>query len=347
LRELERAMWEGARPTASGFLIPDDESLFVFLAVHAVGHGFERPEWVENVYEAAGLVNDWPRVWEIAQRARVTEAVRAAMSEQPDEPELPVLDGPIGRAVWWTTYVLRGHAIPRDVRDRLRESLGMHRQGFGLVGLKGGRFVRVGDLDLVVDRGVFDPQAVSLRAVDIAERSLTGGDPGVILDIGTGSGAVAIAAARRWPSAEVHGSDVSSRAVRCAERNAVRLGVRASFHQGTLVRPMPASLRGRVDLVFSNVPYIPPAGGRRVEGWDVPLATIFGPDADGLGLMRDLIRELPRFLRPGGLWVFQVADHQLESLGVELANGGFECVLPESRSPGKANVAVAWWRGTR
>jgi release factor glutamine methyltransferase len=109
---------------------------------------------------------------------------------------------------------------------------------------------------------------------------------------------------------------------------------------------MPASLRGRVDLVFSNVPYISPAGGRRVEGWDVPLATIFGPDADGLGLMRDLVRELPRYLRPGGLWVFQVADDQLESLVVELANGGFDSVLPESRFPGKANVAVAWWRGT-
>jgi methylase of polypeptide subunit release factors len=338
-------MWEHASQTSSGFLIPEEESLFVFLAVHAVGHDFERREWVENVYKAAELVTDWPRVWEIARRARVTEAVRAAMAEQPEGAQIPLLDGPLGRSVWWATYMMRGHVIPRSARDRIREAVGMQRRGFGMVGLRGGRIVRIGELDLIVDRGVFDPQEVTLRAFDLAERSVTADGPGVVLDIGTGSGAVAIAAARRWPSADVHGTDISFRAARCARRNAMRLGVHASFHVGNLLSPIPSRLRGRVDLAFSNVPYVSPAGGRRVEGWNVPMETIFGPDVDGLGLMRDLIRELPRYLRPGSVWVFQVADAQLESIAGELSDSGFELIWPTSRSPGRATIAAARWGG--
>jgi release factor glutamine methyltransferase len=346
LHELERAMWERARTTPSGFLIPDDESLFVFLAVHAVGHGFERREWVDNVHAAAERVGDWQRVWAIARRAHVTNTVRVAMSEQPPGIRIPVLDGPVGRAVWWSTYLLRGHTLPRKLRERLRESVGMHRRGFGIVGLRGTRKVRVGDLSLVIDRGVFDPRDVTLQAVDLAERLMADDAPGVVVDIGTGSGAVAIAAARRWPSADIHGSDVSFRAVGCAQRNAIRLGVNASFHVGNLLTPIPSTLRGRVDLAFSNVPYVSPAGGRKVEGWDVPMETIFGPDVDGLGLMRDLMSELPRYLRPGAVWVFQVADAQLESVATELSNSGFEPLVPKSRRTGRAAIAAARWGGS-
>ena len=117
------------------------------------------------------------------------------------------------------------------------------------------------------------------------------------------------------------------------------------FYTGSLIRPMPASLRGTVDLVFSNVPYVSPAGGREPEGWKVPLTTIYGPDADGLGFMRELCRELPTFLRPGGLWVFQIADQQLEPWQVHLVANGFEPLPADRRRPGKAIVAAARWKG--
>jgi methylase of polypeptide subunit release factors len=122
--------------------------------------------------------------------------------------------------------------------------------------------------------------------------------------------------------------------------------VHPSFHAGSLLQPIPAALQRRVDLVFSNVPYVPPAGGRRAEGWNVPLETIFGPDVDGLGLMRDLIRELPLYLRRDAVWVFQVADSQLEPLAAELLNSGFEPLLPGNRRPGRAAIAAARWRGS-
>jgi release factor glutamine methyltransferase len=204
----------------------------------------------------------------------------------------------------------------------------------------------VGDLDLIVDPGVFDPQGVTIRAIDLAEELLEGDAPRAIIDIGTGSGAVAIAAAKRWCFAEIHGSDVSIRAVRCAVRNADRLGVRVAFHAGRLLDPMPPSLVGRVDAAFSNVPYVSPAGGKGNMGFDVPLATIYGPGADGLGLMRDLARELPRFLRPGGLWVFQIGDSQLEPWAAHLSATGFEPILPSVRRPGMAAIAAARWNGS-
>jgi release factor glutamine methyltransferase len=346
LRTLEQALWSRARRDASGFLLPDDESLFVYLAVHAVGHRFERGEWVDNVHAAAERVHDWSRVWTLADRAHVTSAVREAMSEQGVGTSLPVLDGILGRAVWWSTFVLRGHIIPQHARDRVREAVALRREGFGFTRARPSRSVKVGGLELVVDPGVFEPQGVTVRGVDFAASELGDSAPSVVLDIGAGAGPVAITAAQRWPRSEVYGGDVSPRAVRCAQMNAERLGVRnVRFGVGNLLQAMPARLRGRVDLVFSNVPYVPPAGGREAKGWAVPLSTIFGPDADGLGYMRELCRELPAYMRPGGIWVFQIGDPQLGQFNTHLKDHGFEPIPPVARRPGKAIVAGARWLG--
>lgn len=348
LRPLERALWRGARLSPSGFLEPDEESLFVFLAVHAVGHEFERPEWIDNVHAAAASVRDWDRVWSIARRARVSEAVRAAMSERSAGEGMPVLDGTVGRAIWWTTYLLRGHVLPRSIRDRVREAVALQRTGFGLLGSPRGRVVKAGGLELIVEPGVFEPQGVTIRGVDLATAILGAAEPRIVLDVGTGAGSVAITAARRWPGCVVQGSDISPRAVRCAERNAERYDLdNVRFTTGSLLRPFDEALHGRVDVAFSNVPYVSAVGGRDTNGWTVPLSTIYGPDADGLGLMRELSKELPRFLRPGGVWVFQIGDPQLESWMAHLTAEGFETVMPEERRPGKAIVAAARWKGVR
>ena len=126
-RRLEDALWHGAERGQSGFLEPDPETLLVFLAVHVVGHGFARPEWQENVRRAADLVADWSRVWRIARVAHVSRAVQAALGSQEEGVTLPVLDGVAGRAVWYATFVLRGHILPKRFRSRIRETLGQRR----------------------------------------------------------------------------------------------------------------------------------------------------------------------------------------------------------------------------
>jgi methylase of polypeptide subunit release factors len=343
LRPLERALWEGAERAQTGYSVPDSESLFVFLAVHAAGHRFERPYWVKNVYAAADQVRDWRRVWEIATASRLTRVVREAMAEQRPGTSIPLLDGPMGWVTWWTAFALRGHLIPKEIRDRLREAWALHREGYGLFGWYGDRIVEDGPLELVVGRGVFGPRGGTQRAIELALELLERSEaPSIVIDIGTGSGTLAISAGKRWPSATVYASDTSRRALRYARANAARNGVSdIQFHPGHLLQPFPRTIRGRVDLAFSNVPYVPPAGGRRKGGLDVPNSTIFGPDGDGLGFMRELSRELPQMLCPGGIWIFQVADAQLDAWAEHLIGSGFEPWLPQQRRPGKAIVAAA------
>jgi release factor glutamine methyltransferase len=267
------------------------------------------------------------------------------MSEPIPGLRTPVLDGPLGRTVWWATYAMRGRMIPDGIRARLREARALHREGFGLLALGRVRTVKVGDLSLLVEPGVFEPQGVTMGAIAIAERELPTESPEEIVDVGTGSGLVAIAAASHWPDARVHAIDISARAVACARRNAHRLGTEnVLFYVGDLLAPLRPSLLGVVDVVFSNVPYVSPAGGRSLDDWkarEVPIATIYGPGADGLDYMRSLAGQLRKFLRTGGLWVFQIGDAQWEPWASYLAEHGFEPILPDDRSPGHAIVGAA------
>jgi HemK-like putative methylase len=343
LRSLERALWRGAMPGPDGFLVPDDDALFVYLAVHAVGHRFERRHWVENVHAAAAKVKCWDRVWSIAKAAHVTVALRAAMQEREPGDRVAVLDGVAGRSVWYSTYALRGHALPVSLRARLREFQAMRREGFGWR-LTSSREAGFGDLRLRVAAGVFDPQSVSLELLDIAAEHLDS-DPRVVVDVGTGSGAIALSAARRWPDATVVGLDVSSRAIGCARDNARRLGASVRFQRSDLMSRLPRALSGKVDLVFSNVPYVSPAHGRDSSGWRVPLSTIYGPGNDGLGLMRDLAVQTKAALARPGLWVFQIADAQWEAWADHLSGLGYDTISPIERRPGSAVVGGARWTG--
>ena len=139
LEPLNRRLWQGAREGSSGMLEPDPESLLVFLAVHAVGHGFERPEWTENVRRAAALVTDWPEVWRIAYAARVTHAVKAALAADGSPTSTAVLDGTWGRLVSGSTWLTRGHFVPASLRDRVRSAAALGRKGFDSFGRRRGR----------------------------------------------------------------------------------------------------------------------------------------------------------------------------------------------------------------
>lgn len=130
LRPLENTLWEGARSGPSGLLEPDDESLLVYLAVHAVGHGFERPQWAENVRRAAEHVTDWGRVHEIARRARVTRAVEIALDPPPETHTGPLLDGRMGSVYSAGSWLLRGHFLPGRARGAVRRARErVHRHG--------------------------------------------------------------------------------------------------------------------------------------------------------------------------------------------------------------------------
>jgi len=163
-------------------------------------------------------------------------------------------------------------------------------------------------LRIGLEPGVFVPRA---RTELLVREALALAPPGaVVVDLCCGSGAVGAALAASVARVELHAADVDPVAVRCARRNLESSGGHA--HEGDLYEPLPATLRGRVDLLVANVPYVPteeiavmPREARLHE----PPAALDG-GADGLDVARRVIAEAPRWLAPGGHLLFETSEPQ-------------------------------------
>ena len=171
-----------------------------------------------------------------------------------------------------------------------------------LVGWAVFRGLRVG-----VAPGVFIPRRRTEQLVDAALELLPA--RGVAADLCTGSGAVALALSHERPEVELLAADLDPAAVRCAAAN---LGGRATVLLSDLFAALPHRLRGRLDLVSANVPYVPsgdlgllPVDARHHE----PVLAHDG-GADGLGVLRRLSSQAAQWLRRGGHLVVEVAAHQ-------------------------------------
>jgi release factor glutamine methyltransferase len=160
-------------------------------------------------------------------------------------------------------------------------------------------------LDFLTDARALIPRPetellVSAALAELAARLATGGALPVIADIGTGSGAIAVALAAQAPQLEtIYATDISSDALTLAQENAQRLGVAAyiQFLPGDLLEPLPEL----VDLLLANLPYVAPREAtalpddvRRYE----PALALYGDD-DGLGHLRRLFAQAPGYLKPG------------------------------------------------
>ncbi|HET6547239.1 MAG TPA: HemK/PrmC family methyltransferase [Solirubrobacter sp.] len=169
-----------------------------------------------------------------------------------------------------------------------------------------------------IDPGVYVPrwqtEPLALQASELLPEG------GVAVDLCTGSGALACVLRARRPSARVVASDVDPRAVGCAAAN----GVEA--YLGDLFEPLPAELRGRLDVVAGVVPYVPtpdlPLLQRDTFTFETPLAYDGGPD--GTALLRRAVRGAGEWLRPGGVLALELGGRQAELLRGELA--GFDDV---------------------
>ncbi len=172
-------------------------------------------------------------------------------------------------------------------------------------------------LRLQVGPGVFIPrpetEVVAGAAIEYAQRLAAAGQTPVVVDLATGSAAIALAVATEVPRAHVHGVELDSEAFAWAQRNAQAFP-QANLHlyQGDLATALP-ELNGLVDVVVSNPPYIPTTATVRdleVAHHDPALALWSGPD--GLDAIRAVQRTASRLLRPGGLVVVEHADAQAD-----------------------------------
>jgi len=130
-----------------------------------------------------------------------------------------------------------------------------------------------------------------------------------IADVGTGSGAIAIALAKERPDATVFAVDVSPDALAVARANAERLGAAVTFLEGDLAAPL-ASL-APFDLIVANLPYVPAGdiAGLAPEVRAEPALALDG-GADGLALVRRLVAAAPALLTPGGALALEIGIGQ-------------------------------------
>jgi release factor glutamine methyltransferase len=168
-----------------------------------------------------------------------------------------------------------------------------------------------------VEPGVYVPRPHTERlALRAAERLPAAG---VAVDVCTGSGAVAAVLADRRPGATVLATDLDARAVACARANGV------DARAGDLFAPLPAALRGRVDVVTAVVPYVPtlelPSLQRDTFAFESALA--YDGGADGADVLRRALAGAAAVLRVGGAALVELGGDQAGLLGPELDRLGF------------------------
>ena len=143
----------------------------------------------------------------------------------------------------------------------------------------------------------------------LVELVLAGGEFTRLLDVGTGSGVIALSLALKRPQAQVSGCDISLAALTLAGENAARLGLaeRVRFIESDLL----ANISGPVDVIVANLPYIPKGdieGLSREVRHDPVLALDGGPD--GMDLLRRLAETAPGVLSPGGMLALEIGHDQ-------------------------------------
>jgi release factor glutamine methyltransferase len=204
-----------------------------------------------------------------------------------------------------------------------------------------------GPLTLLVGPGVFIPRPETEAMLEWATSQCLPGIPArpVIVDVCTGSGALALALAQHWPAARVLGVDDSDAALEYARRNS--LGTKVELVRADATDPgLLTELDGQVDLVVANPPYVPEAVELEPEvaEHDPPHAVFGGPD--GMTVITAVIRLASRWLRPGGFFAIE-HDDTTSLLTSELVSstGLFDDVVARTDLTGRPRFVTARRRG--
>ena len=191
---------------------------------------------------------------------------------------------------------------------------------------------------IVVEPGVFVPrhrtEFLVARAV-----ALAGAGP-VLLDLCCGSGALGVAVASAVAVAQWHASDIDPVAVRCARRN---VGHAGTVYHGDLFQPLPDRLRGSIDLLVANTPYVPTDEiallPPEFRDYEHRVALDGGPD--GLALARRVVAAAPEWLAPGGRLLIETSLAQASDLGAAARAAGLTATTAVDRDDdGEANATV-------
>lgn len=202
----------------------------------------------------------------------------------------------------------RDHGVPRDQQNRWADLLARAADGEPLAYLLGWRWFAGMRFEVTPD--VLIPRPETEDVIDAALAAASHACR--VIDVGTGSGAIAITLAHRLPRAQVIAVDSSNTALDVARRNAESLEVsdRVLFLQGDLL----TAVSGPFDLVIANLPYIPTDDLAELEltHWEPRPALDGGPD--GLDLFRRMLADLPRVLASNGVLALEIGYDQGHSV---------------------------------
>jgi release factor glutamine methyltransferase len=212
-------------------------------------------------------------------------------------------------------YLNKGLFIPPEKSRQISCALGRRIRGEPLQYILGN--TEFMGLEFKIGKGVLIPRPETEHLVEAAMKYLRItkklSNPG-ILDLGTGSGCIAVSLLKLLPSSKVDASDISVEALRVARKNAALQGVRVNFIESDLFSSKKIKLR-HYDLIISNPPYIPTAQIKKLQielSYEPKVALDGG--SDGLDFYRKIIFEAPRYLKKRGLLIMEMGFKQDEKI---------------------------------
>ena len=197
-------------------------------------------------------------------------------------------------------------------------------------------------LALQVDARVLDPRADTETLVDWALEVLAPLAAPRVLDLGTGSGAIALALKHQRPTAQVDAVDASADALAVAMANAVRLQLPVQFHQGSWLR----GISGLFDAIVSNPPYIAAADPHLAALRHEPLQAL-ASGADGLDDIRTIVVQAPARLANGGWLLLEHGWNQAAAVQALLRAAGFAAVQDRKDLAGIVRCSGGQWPGVK
>jgi release factor glutamine methyltransferase len=184
------------------------------------------------------------------------------------------------------------------------------------------------ELDLFVDRRVLIPRPETEEVVSVALEALDAMGPGarVAVDLGTGSGAIALSLAVERRGLAVWGVERSERALEVSRANLAGIGAAATrvrLVQGDWFEGLPGDLKGAVDLVVANPPYVGASEvlPEEVRAWEPSDALVAGPT--GLESIEVIVASAPQWLRPEGALVIEIGETQGDAVAALAGAAGF------------------------
>jgi release factor glutamine methyltransferase len=287
----------------------------------------------DGAVATVGTVRSWKDLYQLAV-SRVGEAHEARW----------IVEEASGEA--WPDLVLSDSRVSEKARLRVQAMIERRSAGEPLQYVLGHWAFR--GLDLMVDRRVLIPRPETEQVVEVSLEELdrrTG--TRIVVDLGTGSGTIALSIVAERTRAEVWATDDSEDALAVAGANLAGLAgfaaTRVRLCRGSWWSALPAELAGTVDLVVSNPPYVSTGEmgelNREVLDWEPRMALEAG--LTGLEAVNEILVSAPRWLRSDGVAVLEIAPHQASEAAAAARTAGFADVEVRRDLAGRDRTLVA------